>query len=93
MLKLEWTHETTEEAKVGSLLWMGRIFILLSLVVVGMQLDTFRLVWVALVMLAIYPIYLVVYWRAVRVRRTEAVTIAVIAVALGVLYVTQIQLW
>ena len=79
-------EQTKDEWNVSSLLWMGRFNILMSFPVVALTYDMVGWVWIALVMLAVYPVYLVVYWDAVRVRRVEAVIVAVISVALGVLY-------
>ena len=85
--------KTAREAAVGSLIWMGRAVILLSLVVVGFQVGRVRLVWVALAMLAVYPLYAGIYRRAITVRRAEVASLAAIAVALAILYVTRVQLW
>ena len=72
---------------------MGRAVILLSLMVAALQIGRVRLVWVALAMLAVYLLYVGIYWRAITVRRAEAVSLAAIAVALAILYVTRVQLW
>ncbi len=72
---------------------MGRAVILLSLVVGGFEVGRVRLVWVALAMLAVYLLYVGIYWRAITVRRTEAAIISAIAVTLATLYVTRVQLW
>ena len=85
--------KTAREAAVGSLFWMGRAVILLSLVVVGFQIGRVRLVWVALAMLAVYLLYTGIYRRAITVRRAEVASLAAIAVALATLYVTRVQLW
>ena len=85
--------KTAREAAVGSLIWMGRAVILLSLVVAGLQIGRVRLVWVALAMLAVYLLYAGIHWPAITVRRPEVVSVAAIAVALAILYVTRVQLW
>lgn len=72
---------------------MGRAVILLSLVVGGFEVGRFRLVWVALAMLAVYLLYVGIYWRAITVRRAEVAIISAIATALATLYVTRVQLW
>ena len=66
--RLVWEGQpmTEGERAVGSLIWMGRIFILLWFVVAGFVIGAFRFVWLALAMLLIYPLYVVIFWRAIR---------------------------
>lgn len=88
-LSLSWEGrpKSKEEKTVGSLIWTGRVFILASFVVMlGIEVSVL-FGWLAVVMLLTYTLYVVVYRRAIRVRRTEAIFLAVIALALAVLYI------
>ena len=90
-LELSWAPQpaTKREAAVNTLIWTGRVLILLSLVV---GLFGIPMVWLAVAMLMIYPLYVTVYWRAITVRRPEVVTLVVIAVALAALFIIAIGL-
>ena len=89
-LELSWERPATKrEAAVNTLIWTGRVLILLSLVVGFFGIP---MVWLAVAMLMIYPLYVAIYWRAIIVRRPEVVILVVIAVALAVLFVIAIGL-
>ena len=71
---------TEEERAVASLIWTGRVCILLSFVLWGV-------IWLAVLILLIYPLYVVIYWQGIRVRRVEVVILVMISLALVILYV------
>ncbi len=88
-LCLSWERKlkTKEERAVGSLIWMGRGVILFSfLVALGVEISIF-FPWLAAAMLLIYPLYVVIYRKAIRIRRPEVVVLMVIALALAALWI------
>lgn len=88
-LSLSWERQAlSKEGKtVGALIWIGRFVILLSLIVaLGVDISVL-FGWVAAAMLLIYILYVVIYWRAILVKRIEVVLLTVIALALAVLYI------
>ena len=87
-LCLSWKRKlkTKEERVVGSLIWMGRGVILFSVLAMPLV-YTSIFPWLATAMLLIYPLYVVIYRKAIRIRRPEVVILMVIALALAALWV------
>ena len=88
-LSLNWEGrpKSKEEKQGESLIWTGRFLILLSLVVMlGVEMSVL-FGWLAATILLIYTLYVVIFWRAVRVGRASAAYLAAIALALAVLFI------
>ena len=88
-LCLSWERKlkTKEERAVGSLIWMGRGVILFSFLVAAWVDISIFFPWLAAAMLLIYPLYVVIYRKAIRIRRPEVVVLMVIALALAALWI------
>ena len=84
---------TEDERNVNSLLWMGRFNLLVSMLIAAVTYEMAGWGWLAVAMVAVYPTFLVYCWPVVRVRRVEAVIIAVMSAALGVSYLFLVRLW
>lgn len=87
--RLRWAGSVRTPAESAEvwLLRLGRLVIPLSLVVSGLHVDGFRFTGLALATVALYTVYMMRYWEAIRSHRLEAAVLVVIAVALGVFYV------
>ena len=93
-LRLQRSQRTPAEAAELSLIRTGRFVILVSLPVAMMHIDQFQFNWLATLMVATYVTFLIRYWTAIQTRQSEAVALAVIAVALAVLYIgAGLSLW
>ncbi len=94
-LTISWERpsKTKEEKTAGSLATTGRALILLSFLVFSDGENLVFFAWLAVAMLLIHPLYVVIYWHGIRVRRPEMVILAVIALALAALYVRAIFLF
>ena len=82
-IKVLETKSAAEEA-AKSLIWIGRFMVLMSFVIVAIPGPG---PWIAVAMLLTYLVLVRVYWKTIRVRRFEMVTIAVIALGLLAMWV------
>ncbi len=83
-----------EEASERALAWLGRFVILTSFPVAALEETLFGFPALAIMMLVLYASYVVFWWKALGPRRPEMAALAVIAVALTVLYVAAVVgLW
>ena len=80
----ESAERTPAESIELSLLWMGRIVIVVSFALVGVHVGGLALSSLALLMLVLYMGYVINYWGAVRAHRVEAVALTAVALALAV---------
>lgn len=88
-LSLSWKGKpkSKEEKQASSLIWAGRFLILLSLaVMLGIEVSVL-FGWLAAAILLAYTLYVVICWRAVRAGRASAAYLALIALALAVLFI------
>ena len=85
---------TAAEADETALLWIGRLVVTASLLTGTVRLGGWQVASFVLMMLVLYLAYAVVYWPAVRTRRVEAGTEAVIAAVVTAIYATVlVPLW
>ncbi len=70
---------------VGTLIWMGRILILLAVVLYFPNYVWTK--WLGAALLLVFPAFVVLYWAGIRVRRTEAAAMTAVSVALAVTYI------
>ncbi|MDE0168469.1 MAG: hypothetical protein OXS29_03010 [bacterium] len=80
-------ERTPAESVELSLLWMGRIVVVASVVLAGMNIDGIRLNSAVLLMVILYLGYVINHWEAVRTRRVEAAVLTAVAVGLAVFLV------
>lgn len=70
---------------VGTLIWMGRILILLAVVLYFPNYVWTK--WLGAALLLVFPAFVVLYWAGIRVRRTEAAAMTAVSVALAVTHI------
>lgn len=70
---------------VGTLIWMGRVLILLAVVLFFP--DNVAAKWLGAALLLAFPAFVVIYWAGIRTRRTEVVATTVVSLALAVTHV------
>ena len=70
---------------VGTLIWMGRILILLAVVLYFPNYDWTK--WLGAALLLVFPAFVALYWAGIRVRRTEVVAMTAVSVALAVTHI------
>ena len=80
----ETAERTPAESIERSLLWMGRIVVIASLVLVGTHVNGRALSSTALLMVVLYVGYVINYRDALRTRRVEVTVLTVIAIAMAV---------
>ncbi|MDE0168819.1 MAG: hypothetical protein OXS29_04800 [bacterium] len=84
----EKVERTPAESIERSLVWMGRIVVIVSIVLVGTHVDGRALSSTALLMVVLYVGYVINYWDVLRSRRVEATVLTAIAIALAVFCLT-----
>ena len=70
---------------VGTLIWMGRILILLAVVLYFPNYPWTK--WLGAALLLVFPAFVVIYWAGIRIRRPEVAVMAAVSVALAVTYI------
>lgn len=70
---------------VGTLIWMGRILILLAVVLYFPNYVWTK--WLGAALLLVFPAFVVLYWAGIRVRRTEVVAMTAVSLALAVTHI------
>lgn len=70
---------------VGTLIWMGRILILLAVVLYFPNYVWTK--WLGAALLLVFPAFVVLYWAGIRIRRTEVAAMTAVSVALAVTYI------
>lgn len=70
---------------VGTLIWMGRILILLAVVLYFPNYVWTK--WLGAALLLVFPAFVVLYWAGIRVRRTEVVGMTAVSLALAVTHI------
>lgn len=70
---------------VGTLIWMGRILILLAVVLYFPNYDWTK--WLGAALLLVFPAFVALYWAGIRIRRPEVAVMTAVSVALAVTYI------
>lgn len=72
---------TEAKKAVASLIWIGRVLILLAVVLYFPDYAWTK--WLGAALMLVFPAFVVIYWAGIRVRRPEvvAMTVASLAVA------------
>lgn len=70
---------------VGTLIWMGRILILLAVVLFFPDYAWTK--WLGAALLLVFPAFVAIYWAGIRIRRPEVVATTAVSLALAVTHV------
>lgn len=70
---------------VGTLIWMGRILILLAVVLFFP--NNVLAPWLGAVLMLVFPAFVVFYWAGIRIRRPEVIVTTAVSLALAVTHV------
>lgn len=70
---------------VGTLIWMGRILILLAVVLFFP--NNVLAPWLGAVLMLVFPAFVMFYWAGIRIRRPEVIVTAAVSLALAVTHV------
>lgn len=70
---------------VGTLIWMGRILILLAVVLFFP--NNVLAPWLGAVLMLVFPAFVVIFWAGIRIRRPEVIVTTAVSLALAVTHV------